>query len=78
MDKREYLRLKRLKKQNDIEDANRNAIRVYCKHCGHTNSLPAWVDSAICHWCNHKVINNTKAHFMWTMRNINKEVNNDL
>ena len=73
--KGEY-QLKKTKK-DIIEDQNREAIKIYCKCCGHTNTIPAFVDSKICRWCGNKIINTTKAHFIRTMMQKMKGNNNE-
>ena len=73
MDKREYLKLKRLKKIDNIRSSNTKDTKIYCKYCGHTNLMPADKDFRICSWCGNRVINTTKAHFMKKMRELMEE-----
>lgn len=67
----------RSKLVNKTEDENNSAVRVYCKYCGHTNSIPAYVDRKICHWCNRIILNDTKVHFNRKLRELMKERNKD-
>lgn len=42
-------------------------IKVKCRYCGHTNTMPVFMDSKICNWCNHKIQNNSKAYFKYKL-----------
>ena len=44
-------------------------IKVKCKHCGHTNVMPVFVEERICSWCKRKIKNNSKGHFIYKLRN---------
>lgn len=48
---------------NIIEEKNLKSIKFKCPYCGHTNTLPAYVDAKICGWCKNKIYNKSKAHF---------------
>lgn len=45
-------------------------IKVKCKHCGHTNTMPVFVEEKICSFCKKKIYNNSKAHFKYKLRNM--------
>jgi len=45
-----------------------NSIKVKCKHCGHVNAMPVFVDSKVCWFCKKKMNNNTKAYFKYKIR----------
>lgn len=38
-------------------------IKVYCPNCGHSNSMPKWVEIRICSWCGHKVYRTKEIEF---------------
>lgn len=42
-------------------------IRVVCKYCGHSNTMPVFVDNKICSFCNKMIHNNTKAYFTYNL-----------
>lgn len=65
------------KKKQEIEDDNRRSIQMYCKYCGHTNTIPVYVEEKICRWCKHKIKNTTQAHFSYKIMNMLKEKNNE-
>lgn len=48
---------------NKISDIN-----VRCPYCGHTNIMPVFVDTKICHYCKHKIQNNTRDYFNYKLR----------
>ena len=64
---------KKKTKTEQIEDNNRKSIEMYCPYCGHTNTIPVYVDNKICHWCNHKIRNTTKAYFEKKLKEMMKE-----
>ena len=43
-------------------------IKVKCPHCGHTNTMPVFVDAKICNWCKNKIYNNSPAYFKYKLR----------
>lgn len=55
------------------EDENRSSIKVYCKYCGHTNSIPAFTDKKLCGWCRRLISNTSPAHFKYKLRNMLKK-----
>lgn len=56
-------------KEDNLRLNRYSDIKVKCKHCGHTNVMPVFVEERICSWCKNKVTNNTKAHFIYKLRN---------
>lgn len=52
-------------------------IRVKCKRCGHTNTIPAFLDKKTCWFCKYNITNNTLAHFKYKIRKIIGGDNND-
>ena len=52
---------------NITEENNLQSIKFKCEYCGHTNTLPAYIDNKICGWCKHKIYNKSKAHFNRTI-----------
>ena len=54
-----------------------NKLKVVCPNCGHKVLIPAYVDSIICSWCNHKVRNNTKEYFKYKMRKVKERNEKD-
>lgn len=55
------------------EDKNRTEVKVYCKYCGHSQQIPAYVDQKICSYCKKMIQNNSKAHFRYKLINMIKE-----
>lgn len=62
-------------KKDRIEDDNYSSVRVYCKKCGHTNIIPAYIDKKECTWCHSKVLNDTKVHFKRKLKQMMEEKN---
>lgn len=56
-----------------IEDKNRSSIKMYCEYCGHTNTIPAFVDKKICSYCHRMIKNKTQAYFTKKMIDMLKE-----
>lgn len=46
--------------------------KVKCQ-CGHTLYMPVQCDYAICHHCGNKIINNSREHFKYRLRNAMKK-----
>ena len=44
-----------------------NKIKVKCKCCGHTNTIPVFMDTKICSFCKNKINNNTKTYFKYKL-----------
>ncbi len=42
---------------------NLNKIKRYCKHCGHSQYIPVFVEYQICTYCNHKIYHDGKTKF---------------
>ena len=63
-------------KKEILKDKNRVSITMKCKYCGHTNTIPAFVEEKICSYCHKKIKNTTQAHFTKTMLEKIKEMNN--
>lgn len=61
---------KELKEQYDRESEVRLQTTSQCKICGHKNVIPVQKDSCLCSWCHNKVINDTKAHFIYKTRKL--------
>ena len=39
----------------------RNKLKRKCKHCGHTQAIPLWIEKQVCDWCkNYIFINEDK------------------
>lgn len=38
-------------------------LRVYCPHCGHSNTIPVQIESKICSWCGKRVYREKKFEF---------------
>ena len=52
-----------------------NALRdgsTKCK-CGHTMTIPAFKDTAICTWCGKRIKNKSKDHFKYTINKMLKK-----
>ena len=49
-------------------------INVKCKYCGHTNTIPVYLDSKYCGYCKKKIYNKGKLYFKYKMR---KELENE-
>ena len=62
-----------IQKINKTEERNLKSIKFKCPYCGHTNSLPSYVDSKICGWCNKRIKNTSQAYFRRTLFNLLKE-----
>lgn len=60
-------------KVNKTEDKNVTSIKVKCKYCGHTNSIPAFKEDKICNWCHNKIKNTSPAHFKYKLLKLMKE-----
>ena len=58
-----YRKITHLEKLQD----NLAELRVKCQ-CGHTKTMPVFLDSTICNQCGNKIKNNTKAYFMYKLR----------
>lgn len=54
--------------EDNLMFLNLSKIRVKCKHCGHTNTIPAFLDKKTCWFCRHNINNNTLAHFKYKIR----------
>ena len=50
------------KYQDNLEE-----LKVKCK-CGHSLTMPAFVNKGICSYCGSTVYNNTKLHFKYKLR----------
>jgi len=59
---------KKIQQEYDKISEAKTETAVQCKVCGHKMAIPAKLDSTICSWCNNKIVNNTKVHFMRKMR----------
>lgn len=46
-------------------------IRHYCPKCGHTNSMPVFVDYKICSWCKNMVFKDKKTEFEYRINQAN-------
>lgn len=42
-------------------------IKVKCKYCGHTNTMPVFMDTRICNHCKKLIYNNTKVYFKYNL-----------
>ena len=42
-------------------------IKVKCKYCGHSNTIPVFMDTKICNYCNNLIHNNTRAYFAYNL-----------
>ena len=42
-------------------------IKVKCKNCGHTMTMPVSIDSKVCSWCKKKVQNNSRRYFKYRL-----------
>ena len=47
---------------------NLSQIKVKCKYCGHTNTIPVFLDKKTCWFCKHNITNNTLAYFKYKVR----------
>ena len=65
------------KKKYEVEDENRSLIRVYCKYCGHSQSIPVYVDSKICNYCHMLIKNTSRAYFRKKMMELVRGENNE-
>lgn len=61
-------------KKQLIEEKNRSSVQMYCKYCGHTNTIPAFVERKICHYCHRQIKNETQAYFTKKMLEKIKEM----
>lgn len=57
-------------KQDTLKLKRYADIKVKCKHCGHTNTMPVFVEEKLCSFCKKKIYNNSKAHFKYKLRNM--------
>ena len=62
--------MKTINKKDDKMFETYNEIKVKCKHCGHTNKIPVYVDTQNCWFCHIKLQNNTKSYFKYKMRKL--------
>lgn len=65
-----------LKNRNEL-DAYYNStrdIRTICK-CGNRIKLPVMKSYIICTWCGRKIVNKTKARFMYVLKKKMEEEN---
>ena len=70
-----------MKKNNWIKDLiiyqnELSKLRVKCS-CGHTKTIPVFLDKVRCNYCGKTVYNNTKLHFMYKMNKLLKEKKNE-
>ena len=42
-------------------------IRVKCKYCGHSNTMPVYLDNKICGFCHKTINNNTPTYFRYRL-----------
>lgn len=59
---------KKIQQEYDKISEARLETTVQCTKCGHKMVIPAREDKILCTWCNNKIINDTKVHFMRKMR----------
>lgn len=64
------------RKADTILNSEIVALRVQCKRCKSKMFIPAYEEYRLCYFCGNKIINNSKAHFMYKMRKM-KEVSNE-
>ena len=64
-------------KKEILKDKNRVSITMKCKYCGHTNTIPAFIDNKICSWCHKRISNQTQAYFTKKILETMKEMKND-
>lgn len=55
-------------KQDTLKLKRYADIKVKCKHCGHSNVMPVYVEDRICSWCKRKIQNDSKGYFMYKLR----------
>lgn len=60
-----------------LKEKNEKSIKMKCKYCGSTNTIPYFVEERICRGCHRKIKNTTQAHFTKTMLEKIKEMNNN-
>lgn len=58
---------KQFEKDTKIFDSV-NKIKVKCKFCGHTETIPVFLDEKLCSQCKRMIINTTTSHFKYKMR----------
>ena len=56
------------RKEDDIMFTNYKQIRVVCKYCGHTNTIPVFLDNKNCTYCGRNIKNQGLAYFKYKMR----------
>jgi len=47
-----------------------NDAKARCRVCGKKIIMPLYKERCKCNWCGYTVINNSKAHFKYKMREI--------
>ena len=53
------------------------ALKVQCKRCKCKIFIPAYEEYRLCCFCGNKIINNSKAHFMYKMRKMKGVLNEE-
>lgn len=42
--------------------------KVKCKHCGHSSTMPVYVDKKICSWCGNYVFRTPEIEFKFRLK----------